>query len=661
MIMLHRLKLIRFHKMAMLGCAGLIGVFLQTCALADSIVLEKSKEIATAQTPRLFVPAGAFGKQTAEPTQSLPTPVALSTAATALPSVVPSSPLTVTVLLYASPTTENYFVKAGIDTKVHIQQWQVFLRKYKIPFQVLTSVDKLETAQPGVLLLPSSVALSEREKRAVVSFRAKGGGVLSSWLTGVRGEKGEWEGFDFMESVLNAKVVGDTEADEDDNFMMPNGDNPVTHSLPAGLRIWLERPKDWYSLRFATRNSAAQIMDWSRTFVSGKTTSTIAFDERVQLSGQSSRSVVLGYPERLWLTADPKLLEAIAHNSLMWLLRQPDAYLSAWPFPHKSAFVMAVDSAEVILDADVKFAQALANAGGRATYYILSDNAAKSIENLKKIKAQGHEIGYLGDRFTGFRDQSSAVQGGRLDAMVKGMKAVNVDMPRNAGFHAPMESYDKNTEKLLVERAFGHYIAFMDSTEARLPFIAPVDTGAPNPAESVVVLPRTQNGPEDSMEVGDPEIGLKTFLSELELAEKMGGLSVVRVPNQSLLTAAQSGEIFKHLEARKNRMWLATSTQVANWWRERERVTVRLEAGANAPLLTVTVKADQPLHHAATVLINLPESGRTVRFVARSAADKVPKTMGVDAWRVAAVLDGLAPGEHQWDVYFDRTVTATTN
>ena len=654
--MFQKLKLLNLRKEAALGFIWFILVFLQGCTGARVSPEVGTQGAAGSQAAGLIVPAGAFGRSAAGPTESSTSPRAASEPMAGMPP----TPLALQVVLYASPTTHNYFAKGGIDAKVNIQQWEVFLRKYKIPFQTLTSVDKLEKAQPGILLLPSSVALSEREKQAVVSFRAMGGGVLASWLTGVRGDKGEWQGFGFMENTLDTKVVGNTEADENDNFMMPHGDSPVTHSLPAGMRIWLDRPKDWYPLRLAGRHPAADIMEWSRAFVLGKPTSTIVFDERRQPSGHLSRSIVLGYPERLWLSADPKLLEAIAHNSLMWLLRQPSAYLSAWPYPYRSAFVLAVDSAEIILDADVAFAQSLENAGGRATYYVLSENAAKSADNLKKIMARGHEVHYLGDRFAGFKDQAIAVQAGRLEGMVKGLKNAGVEVAEDAGFHAPMESYDKNTEKLLRERAFGHYIAFMDSTDARLPFVAQLEAGLSQPAKRVVVLPRTQNGPEDSMEEGDAEVGLKTFLSELELSEQMGGLSVIRVPNQTLLTTAQSAEIFKHLKAKRDRMWLTTSGQIADWWRERERVTARLEAGATVPQLTVTVKPGLPLRQAATVLINLPESGGTVRLVARSSNEKLPKVASLDAWRAAVVLDGLAPGEYQWSVYFDRTTMAAT-
>lgn len=656
----HRRELLRQRNVIASCFLCFALALLQGCA--DVKPLPSTVPIGSAANPPagFFVPVGIFSKSASGPKQAT-TPVTTVTTTTVvtIPALSPT-PVVPEVLLYASPTTRAYFSAGGLDARDNIRVWEVFLRKYKIPFRIVASVEQLEKMLPGVLLLPSSVALSEREKQAVMGFRAKGGGVLASWLTGVRNENGEWRGFGFMETALDAKVAGNTEADEEDNFMMPHGDSPMTHHLPAGLRIWLERVKEWYPLRLIGRHSAAQVMDWSRTFVSGKPSTTIVFDERSQSSGMLSRSVVLGYPERLWRSSDPKFLEAIAYNALMWLLRRPDAYTSAWPYPYASAFVLAVDAAEIIDDTDLNFAKLVEDAGGRATYYVLSGNAAESAAVIKKIQARGHEIGYLGDRFDGFKDQSSGVQAKRLDTMRKVMQDSGVSIAADAGFHAPMESYDKTTEKLLQERAFGHYVAFMDATDARLPFFAPIEAGAVKPARAMVVLPRTQNGPEDSMEEGDPEIGLKTFLNEFELAEQMGGLSVVRIPNQTLLTKEQSAEIFKHLKARRDRMWLATAGQVAEWWRERERVSARLESSAVAPQLTVTIRGETLLQQAATVWVNLPDSGSSLRLVARGSNGKSPKIASVDAWRAAVVLEGLAPGEYQWYLYFDRPTTSGT-
>jgi hypothetical protein len=631
-------------------------LLLQGCVSVSSLPSNTPTGLPAKLPAGFFIPTGTFNKSTNDLKQ-VPAPATLPITNT---PVAQSRRFVPEVFLYASPSTRDYFSSGGVDAKVNIRIWEVFLRKYNINFKLVSSVEQLESIQPGVLLLPSTVALSEREKQAVIGFRTKGGSVLASWLTGVRNEKGEWRGFEFMANALDTRVVGNTEEAEDDNFMMPYGDSPITHHLPSGLRIWLERSKEWYPLRLLGRSPAAQIMDWSRTFASGKPSSTIVFDERAQSSGQLSRSVVLGYPEQLWLSADPKLLEAIAHNALMWLLRQPDAYKASWPYPYASSFVMAVEAADVLADIDLNFAKLMEDAGGRATYYVLSENIAKSAEVLKKIQARGHEVAYFGDRFDGFKDQPAAVQGKRLDAMQKAIKDAGVVIAPDAGFHAPMDSYDKTTEKLLNERAFGNFVAFMDATDARLPFIATMDAGAATPGKSMVVLPRTQNGPEESMEEGDPEVGLKNFLDELELTDQMASLSIARIPNQSLLTKVQLAEIFKHLKARRERMWLTTASQVAEWWRERERINIRLESGAVAPQLTATIKGEVPLKKAAMIWINLPESGSTLRLAARGNHEKSPKIVNIDTWRAAVVLEGWAPGEYRWDVYFDRpTINGT--
>lgn len=581
-----------------------------------------------------------------------------SSAATPADAGAPSTALVQRVQLYASATTRARLTASGMDANESVRTWDVFLRKYRIPFQMVQTVEQLEKLQPGVLLLPSAQALSDREKQAIIDFRGKGGAVLSTWMTGVRNETGEWRGYGFMESALDVKVVGTNEAEKEDTFLIVHGDNPISHDLPAGLRVWLEHAKDWYPLRMVGAQTAANLMDWSRSASSGKVSSTIVFDERRQSTGRLSRSVVLGYPERLWRSADPKALEAIAHNALMWLLRQPDAFVSAWPHPYSSALVMAVGAIDVMLDVDLLFAKALEDAGVRATYYMLSESAAKSAKVLQQIQSKGHEVAYHADRFEGFKDQAAATQGKRLGTMVTEMKEAGFNLPVSAGFRAPMDSYDATTEKLLQERGLGHFLSFMGASDARLPYFSQ-SAGAANPARPMVVLPRTQSPPEDLMDL-EPVAGMKTFLAELDLVDKMAGLSVVSVPGETMLSKDQLAEIFAQFKARRNGVWLATATQVADWWRERARVSARLESAAIGVQLKVTVTGSAPLGRAASVWVNLPESGSLLRLVAPGGAGKVPRITSVDNWRSAVVLEGLAPGEYVWGIYFDRPAASAS-
>lgn len=566
------------------------------------------------------------------------------------------------LVLYASPVTQAYWDKTEVDGRLNVQLWQVFLRKYKIPFQLITSVEQLEKTPVNALVLPSAVALSEREKKAIARFRAKGGGVLTSWMTGVRDERGRHIGFGFMEDTLDVKVAGDTENAAKDSFMFPHGDSPVTHHLPAGMRIWMDRVKGLYPLRLVGRNTAAHILDWSRKVALDKVSATVVFDERVESSGMRSRSVVLGYSEQLWVSADPKLLEAVTHNALLWVLRVPSAYAVAWPHPYRNALVTAVDVVGAVTDLDLENAKLLEQAGGRATYYVVNDTAAKSAERLKRLQASGHEIAYLGDKYTDFREQPAAVQAQRLDSMRKTMGQYGLAMTPESGFHPPMDSYDSNTEKLLRERDFGYVLSTMDASEARLPLLSTgrASAAATDLSKRMVVLPRTQEGPDELVDNCDPEIGLKPFFKEVQLSEQMAGLSVIPIPSRNELTDSQRADVFSYLGTRREHKWLATAGQVADWWRQRERVSVRLESVDLTLRLSITIKPGPPLTRVPAVWVNLPEMGSTLRLMAHGNPIATPRIVAVDAWRAAVLLDGLLPGEYHWNLRFDRPSSGVT-
>ena len=566
----------------------------------------------------------------------------------------PALPTGPAVWLYVSLTSQSYFMKSGLEGSSRSAVWEAFLRKYRIPYVRITSVELLEQVPSNaVLLLPSNVALSEREMGAIRGARERGVSILATWLTGVRNDSGELRGFDFMEKVLDVRVAGNTEDAEDDNFMIVHGDNPVTHAIPAGTRVWLERVKDMLPLRLVAKNYAAHIMDWSRTYSIEKKTGVVAFDEQKQANGNYSRSVVLGYPEQVWLSADPKMLEALAHNALAWLFRQPDAYLAGWPHPHVSAMVLAVEGGEDVAEVDLEFAKRIGSAGAKATYYVLSDSLAKTAPVIKRIQKSGHEIAYFGDKFDGFKDQSKATQTKRMDAMQKGMDDAGIKFANGGGFVAPMDSYDKVTEELLLERGIGHYLSFMDATDARLPFFA---KGTTDVNRATVVLPRTQPGPEDATEEGDPDEGMQNFLSEFALSESMGGLSVIRIPTQTILSEPHRELLFEHLSQRKGKMWMASAGDVAQWWRDRARVSVRLEPNAKAPILVVSVQGDVPVQDKTIAWINVPGMASRLRLEAADLDDPTPPVVRIDAWRNGVVLDGLVPGEYCWYLYFDGTV-----
>ncbi|WP_223907493.1 hypothetical protein [Rhodoferax lithotrophicus] len=562
-------------------------------------------------------------------------------------------PLLKQVILYASPTNKKFLATGGVDAQINVRVWEIFLRKYKIPFQTITTVEQLEASVPGVLVLPSSVALSKREKQSITRFRALGGSILATWLVGVRDEAGAWQGFDFMENTLDIKVLGDTEKEEEVNFLMTYGGTPIVHSLPAGQRVWLERVKGIYPLHLQSQQASAKILDWSRINGLDQPGHSIVFNEKALPSGTLSRVVAVGYPERLWRSADQKAMEAIAHNSLLWLLRLPDVYLGSWPHPYSNALTVAVDVIDVADDVDLKFFDAMAKAKVHITYFVLSSVAAKSAATLKILQSKGNEIAYLGDRFEGFKGQSSEMQAERLKKLLQEMRDAGFTLPANAGFHAPIESQDASTEKLLTNLGFSYFVSFMDRTDVREPFLPPTTKEVANAATSLIVLPRTITPPEDAMEQ-NPDNGLKQFLTEFDLSTEAGALSIIRFPNQSLLAPEELDEITTKFANPSKKIWSATAGEVVDWWRERQHLHIDLDTKAGIPRLTVNITGVEPLRHSASVLINLPYPNDSLRLIPDGNDLKDVSITPTDPWRAAVKLENIKPGKYSWLLRFDH-------
>jgi hypothetical protein len=594
--------------------------------------------------PNFFVPAGVFDKD-----GKLVQPIAPD--ATAAPAAsAPDAPFQRQVLLYQGAANRTFFAGSGLDAGFIGQLWQIFLTKYKFPFHVIDSAEAIDKAPPSVLVLPSMVVLTERERQAVAGFRARGGSVLATWLTGVRDDGGQWRGFGFMQSVLGAKVEGQIVKDEI-RFLNIFGDTPLVHYLPAGQRVWLARPKEWNVLSLSGGQPAAQIMDWSRTLDADQPfPTTLVFDERRPAGAPPSRSVVFGWSEREWLASDPKQMEAVLHNALTWALRQPSAYLAAWPHPYRSALTVNVVMADIFNDRDIPFAQRVEDAGMRATYFLSSadPDLGKSADTLKQLQGRGHELGYEDDKFEGFQGQPAATQAERLTNMRHQVADVGLSLASDAGFTAPMNSYDDTTVQQLMGQGFGFQIGYQAGTEGRLPYFPPLPAGVTRTGPPFVMMPLTQIGPEELLNDNEPGDVVKIFKNGLNFADQAGALSLVVFPNQTLLDKETQEQLFGTIKERAGHTWLTLTSQVATWWRERERVSFDLTGDTTAAELTVRVADGPALQQAAALVLTLPLPGSRLTVSGSPAVQVQP----VDEFRSAIVLKGLAPGTYHWQLQF---------
>ncbi|QDL53323.1 polysaccharide deacetylase family protein [Rhodoferax aquaticus] len=550
--------------------------------------------------------------------------------------------------LFASTRSQAHLMKLGADPTTGTRIWENYLRASELPYVRLANASDLARLVPtALLILPSAVVLSETEKAAILQWRNRGGSVLSTWLTGTQSETGADLGYGFMRDVLDVEVVGTTQDEVDDTFMMVHGDDPISHTLAAGTRVWMERVPKQLPLRLVGKQEAAQVMSWARSYDARKPSGLISYNERRMPSGKYSRTVTLGYPEQTWLRSDTKLLRALTGDIFAWLLRQPRVYLGAWPYPYQSGFLLAVQAAEQMSEGELRLAKAVREMGGRATFYVHGGNADKAVPTIKKIQALGHEVGYLGDSFEPFTGQTVPQQAQRMDAMQGLLSQAGIPMPRRASFAAPLDAYDAITQQLLKDRRFDNYIAGMDATESRLPTLV----GWPdNWTTPLVALPRTMQGPEDRAEAG-----MEDFLGGLDVSVRMGGLSLVRIPAQPLLVSKQRKRLLDTMAALQDRAWIASASQVAQWWRNRAEVAVKLVPHPQGFLLTATVTDTVNTQEPLAIWVTLPQRNSRVRLQPVASDEPPPAVMAVDAMRSALILRAPQSGTYQWILSFEQS------
>lgn len=591
-----------------------------------------------------FIPADAFAADGLREAAPVAAPTLSGTAA--------PGAFVAEVQVYFSTHSAAYFRKGGLDGSLNVLLWERFLKKYDFPHRVLDDIEALEAAPPGVLVLPSDVALSDRELAAIRRYRQQGGSVLATWLFATRNDAGVWRGFETAEALLGVRIRGFTGPQEEDRYLNASADSVVGHALPACQRIWTERAAGWYPLRVDGPRVAAQWHSWSRTLADAKPNAALAFDEAALDGGGTSRMVFLGWPERLWMGADPRSHEAMLYDSITWLLRQPAAYLATWPHPHRAAYVPVVYMADVFNHNDLPFAETLRDQGLQATYFLLGHELDKSVETLAKITAMGHRLAYEGDVYEGFRDLPLDEQETRLDSMLEEIATQPIAMERIAGFNAPMDDEDANTRTAVAARPFAYMIASDNGTDGCLPYVAGQDGGGTR-AEPLLVLPRIHRGAEEMLEDYDEDEALVSQHAELASLVGLGGLSISRFANQSLLSSEALSDLSGAAKAHAPLLWTASASQVTQWWRERQRVTAELTGTASDAQLTVTVEGDAALGSPVAVWVNLPYPDASLELTPIDDAPALDVRPD-DTLRAAVLLSGLAPGRHAWRVDFHR-------
>ena len=553
------------------------------------------------------------------------------------------------VTLYTSPSTKNYFAGIGGNYDTLVVPWRHYFSNRKLAFNEEQDVAQLRKLKDGVLILPSTVSLSEEERLAIASFRARGGSILTTWATGTRNGKGDWEGWQFLDA-LGVKMTGEIASTTEVNHLTLTGESPVSKTLLAGQRIWMSKTSESL-LRFKGEMIAGRFMNWARvTDDERRGEGAIVFSE---VDMTAARSVSYAFSESAW-ESHPLAMYDLLDDSIQWLQHEPVVVRAAWPNAKRAAQIIEMDTEEGFANA-LTFAAMIQAIDYRPTFYVLTSVAKIFPEVLAKL-ARDFEVGYHADTHEGFKGQSADVQEKRIKAMRADVDAMLIDTKGMTGFRAPTESYDATTEQLLQKHGIRHHTADPGRIEFRLPVFAKME--GVELADTLVVLPRTQR--DDINLYGEkltPEQTTKALTDDFDLTAETGALGLLSVHSQnfntdSALTKAMPGFI-AHIKENRAPVWLASAGQVTDWWRDHERFKVLSTYIGKRVNIDITIAGNKPVF-GASLIVMLPQKGVVATVKSLKTGLPKPTVSRIDDYRSAVVFESLRPGNYSYQATFSK-------
>lgn len=510
---------------------------------------------------------------------------------------LPAGAETAPIVVLRSDTTAAFFRANGGDYERLLQPWRDLFARHRITAREQRAAEL--TGPRGVLILASSVALSDTEREAIRSRVAEGWSVLGTWAVGVRDGKGQWAGYGFIDELFAAQVASELAPTKDESFLLPYGETPLTHALPAGKRIYLMRATEPF-LRVRAANVAARFGNYMRDVtLPGALLGAAAFDERV-----GARRAFFGFAETSWESAQTDI-DGLMLGTLRWLQRRAIAAKSAWPHPYQSAVLLEMDT-EDKFDNSVRFAEQLERYKIRGTFYSLTSEAQKFPEVVKRLGAR-HEIAYHADVHTGFAKIGRKEQDARLALMVRQLAKLVPNVSAATGFRAPLEDYDVNTEKAL--RAFGirHHAASPASRDDALPGFSTAEPGLPAD-QALVVLPRTWLDDVNLFTTGLLK-GMpaeQMLLGSLQDTQAMRSFGLLSLHTQNFYAGSVLERVFprflQRIAQQRDEVWTPSGSTLTEWWRDRTAVDVAVKEESGALRIRLDV-ARGPVRNLRIVVV----------------------------------------------------------
>jgi hypothetical protein len=107
------------------------------------------------------------------------------------------------------------------------------------------------------------------------------------------------------------------------------------------------------------------------------------------------------------------------------------------------------------------------------------------------------------------------------------------------------------------------------------------------------------------------------------------------------------------VQKRRDKVWMASAGQIAQWWRDRERLSITSSVSGKKLDFNLTVKGEQPIH-GVTLTVIQPIKGIAATVVSTKIGAPTPRVIPLDEYRSAVIFQSLKPGDYVYQATFEN-------
>ena len=485
-------------------------------------------------------------------------------------------------LLY-STYTENMNDEGNTWVQDNLNTWMNFLKKFNIPYDVLTDIDieKGKHFDYKLLVLAGAKSLSDREVVQIKKYADNGGSIFATGGVGTFSDEGKWKGWQFFSETFGMKFTKEiSQEDETSKVHTLRGNLPITAGIPTGYALniatW-DRPI--YSEIIEPRvEQVSYWFDYRRE--KGLVTEEIKKSAGIVFGNYGKgRFIWYGFEINsvIGTQKDHIYFGRLFQNCINWLTYQPTSFIKDWPAPYDAAAVF-IPTFDNNFNNSSLLKKLISEYNYPATLFIDADLALRDTTNTKLLAkyARLNPIIDFGFNSSSVNNDSNLPD---IDTQVYNLDTITDTLSKLLGksINGVMSKDSRYNQKTLKAISLENltYLVTDSLTDRSVP--KKVIMGE----NSIYIITKTAR--DDKEVIG--KYGLDnldfqkyTYKEDIDRILFEGGLYVMKFHNEYQLKPEYISVIKDLVDyARSKNIWFTSITNLVEWWQKQSGIELRYE------------------------------------------------------------------------------------